>query len=409
MAHLAIVGSHKVNGVARMHTELMRRTLFKDFDAVFPDRIINLTNGISQRTWLNEANQGLGNLISSRISRRWLRHLEHLTELTPYADDAGFRADFARTKRDNKERLANKIADRLGIIVDPQSLFDLHVKRIHEYKRQLLNILQVISRYNRIREGNTNIQPRTVIFSGKAAPGYAMAKRIIQLISYAAETINNDPAVKGLLKVVFVPNYDVQTAQDLIPGADLSQQISTAGTEASGTGNMKLALNGALTIATQDGANVEIAEAVGPENIFMFGHTVEQIRDLRSRWYDPASVYQSNPELKQVLDMVRSGYFSPAQPDLFVPIFDSLVKHGDYYMVLADYESYVECQARVDRAYGNADAWARTAILNVARVGPFSIDRLVRQYADEVWQVKPVATENGDLAPNAEQHEAVAE
>jgi starch phosphorylase len=396
MAHLAIVGSHKVNGVSRMHTELMRRTLFRDFDALFPDRIINLTNGISQRTWLNEANPGLASLISSGISRRWLRELDRLHEIAPFAEDPDFRAQFAEVKRANKEMLAKKIAERLGLAVDPASLFDLHVKRIHEYKRQLLNLLQVIGRYNRIRaKGGEDILPRTVIFSGKAAPGYAMAKRIIHLINFVADVINNDPAVHGALKVVFVPNYDVQTAQDLIPAADLSQQISAAGTEASGTGNMKLALNGALTIATHDGANDEIAEVVGADNIFMFGNTVDEMRDQRARGYDPARLYESNPELKQTLDMIRSGYFSPEEPDAFVPIFDSLVRHGDHYMVLADYEAYVACQGQVDAAYRHQDAWLAKAIRNVANVGKFSVDRLVRDYANEVWNVKPVPT-NGN-------------
>jgi starch phosphorylase len=393
MAHLAIVGSHKVNGVSRMHTELMRRTLFKDFDGLFPDRIINLTNGISQRTWLTEANPGLAGLISSRISRSWLRELDRLHEIAPFADDEAFHSEFAAVKRANKEQLANKIGERLGIIVNPASLFDLHVKRIHEYKRQLLNLLQVIARYNRIRAvGPASIQPRTVIFSGKAAPGYAMAKKIIHLINCVADVINNDPAVEGALKVVFVPNYDVQTAQDLIPAGDLSQQISAAGTEASGTGNMKLALNGALTIATHDGANDEIAQMVGAENIFMFGHTVDEMRDLRAGGYDPTAIYESNAELKQVLDMIRTGYFSPGQPDLFASIFDSLVRHGDFYMVLADFDAYVLCQASVDAAYRDQTEWVRKSIRNVANVGPFSVDRLVRDYAGQVWNAKPVAT-----------------
>jgi starch phosphorylase len=391
MAHLAIIGSHKVNGVSRMHTELMRSTLFRDFDALFVDRIINLTNGISQRTWLNEANPGLASLISARISRRWLRELEGLQDLAAHEDDETFRTAIAEVKRANKERLARSFAERLRVEIDPESLFDLQVKRIHEYKRQLLNLLQVIGRYNRIRaRGAAGIQSRTIIFSGKAAPGYVMAKKIVQLINYVADVINNDPAVHGALKIIFVPNYDVQTAQELIPAADLSEQISAAGTEASGTGNMKLALNGALTIATHDGANDEIAEVVGADNIFMFGNSVDDLRNLRARGYDPAAIYESNPELKRVLDMIRGGYFSPGQPDLFVPIFDLLVRHGDFYMVLADYDSYVACQAEIDAAYGNQTEWIRKAIRNIANIGPFSVDRLVRDYAGQVWQVKPV-------------------
>jgi len=395
MAHLAIVGSHKVNGVSRMHTELMRHSLFKDFDAFFPGRLLSLTNGMSQRRWLQESNPGLAALISSRISNSWLRELQHLERLQPFADDEKFRASFASVKAANKERLTQLIRERLNITVDPASLFDIQIKRIHEYKRQLLNILQVIARYNKIRErGPKGMQMRTVIFSGKAAPGYVMAKRIIQLINYAADVINNDPAVEGALKVVFVPNYDVQTAEDLIPAADLSEQISTAGTEASGTGNMKLALNGALTLATHDGANDEIAQAVGAENIFMFGRTVDELRALKGTGYDPEAIYESNAELKLVLDMIRTGYFSPEQPHVFVPIFDSLVRHGDYYMVLADFESYVARQSAVDTAYQDREAWLRKAILNVARVGPFSIDRVVRDYATLVWNVQPVP--NGD-------------
>jgi glycogen phosphorylase len=392
MAHLAIVGSHKVNGVSRMHTNLMRQTLFKDFDVFFPGRFVSLTNGISPRTWLNEANPKLAALISSRISRAWLRDLDQLRELQPFVDDPAFQKDFLAVKHANKQRLARLLRERLEIEVDPASLFDLQVKRIHEYKRQLLNILQVITRYNRIRmSGPQDMQPRTVIFSGKAAPGYVMAKRIIRLINFVADTINNDPAVSDALKVVFVPNYDVQTAQDLIPAADLSEQISTAGTEASGTGNMKLALNGALTIATHDGANDEIAEAVGNENMFMFGNTVEELTRLKGAGYNPTVIYESNRELKLVLDMIRDGYFSPEQRNLFVPIFDSLVRQGDYYMVLADYEAYVACQADVDAAFKDQKAWTRKSILNVANVGRFSVDRLVQQYASEVWNAKPIS------------------
>jgi starch phosphorylase len=395
MAHLAIVGSHKVNGVSQTHTEIMRKTLFRDFDAFFPDRIISLTNGISQRRWLQEANSGLAELISSRISRGWLRDLKRLRDLEPYAGDEEFSAAFAAVKRENKVRLAVLIRDRLGMTINPASLFDLHIKRIHEYKRQLLNLLNVIARYNRIRAGAQAGWPRTVIFAGKAAPGYAMAKRIIQLINYVADTVNNDPAAQNMLKVVFVPNYDVQTAEDLIPAGDLSQQISTAGTEASGTGNMKLALNGALTIASHDGANGEIAEAVGQDNIFMFGHDYEALRKLRDDSYDPAAIYESHAELKQALDMVRGGYFSPGQADLFVPIFDSLVRHGDHYMVLADYDSYLKCQENVDKVFLDQKEWIRKAVLNVSRIGRFSIDRLVKEYAAQVWDATPVPLQNG--------------
>jgi starch phosphorylase len=391
MAHLAIAGSHRVNGVSKSHTEIMRSTLFADFDEFFPDRIIALTNGITQRKWLNEANSWLAELINARTSSKWLRDLNRLRDLAPYADDEGFQTEFAAVKRINKENLAQKIKDRAGHVVDPTSLFDMHIKRIHEYKRQLLNLLQLVSRYNRIRLGKpANMQSRTAIFAGKAAPGYVMAKRIIQLINYVADVVNNDPAVDGLLKIVFIQNYDVQTAEDLIPAADLSEQISTAGTEASGTGNMKLSLNGALTIATHDGANDEIADAVGHDNIFMFGHTYEELRALKQEGYDPKAIYQANAELRQTLDMIRGGYFSPGNRDLFAPVVDTLLTGGDHYMLLADYDSYLRCQQAVDASYQNPKEWTRKAILNVANIGGFSIDRLVQQYAHEVWHAEPV-------------------
>lgn len=391
MAHVAFVGSHKVNGVSRMHTDIMRRTIFRDFDELLPGRIVNLTNGMSHRRWLNEANQALARLVTSRISDQWVCDPNRLQQLELLADEAAFQTEFGAAKRSNKDRLALRIRERLGILVYSASLFDVHVKRFHEYKRQLLNVLQVIARYNRIRQRlDEGMQARTVIFAGKAAPGYEMAKRIIQLINFVADVVNNDPAVEGLLKIVFIPNYDVQTAEDVVPAADLSQQISMAGTEAAGTGNMKLALNGALTIATHDGANDEIADAVGGENIFMFGHTYDELNQLRQHGYDPEAIYESNGELKQVLDMIRNGYFSPEQPDLFVPIFDALVRHGDHYMLLADYDAYVKSQDRVDAAFCDAQRWTRMAILNIARIGSFSVDRLVREYAAAVWEAVPL-------------------
>ena len=392
MAHLAVVGSHKVNGVSELHTDIMRRTIFADFDAFFPGRIVNKTNGIAPRRWLNEANPGLAGLISARISDRWIADLDRLAELAPLASDAGFQEDFRAVKRANKERLARNIRTRVGIAVDPASMFDVHIKRIHEYKRQLLNLLQVVTRYNRIRTGrDKGLLPRTVIFAGKAAPGYVMAKSIIRLIVAVANTVNRDPAANGLLKVVFIPNYDVSTAQDIIPAADLSQQISTAGTEAAGTGNMKLALNGALTIATWDGANAEIARAVGDENIFIFGLRVEEVLALRrENRYDPRQLYESDPELKEALDMVRSGAFAPEAPDRFAPIFDSLTAGGDHYLLLADYAAYLACHDRVDAAYRDHREWTRKAILNVAHMGRFSADRMARDYAGEIWGVAPV-------------------
>ena len=399
MAHLAVVGSHKVNGVAQMHTSIMRSTIFKDFDELFPDRIVNITNGMSHRRWLNEANQPLARLITSRISDKWISDLEYLRELEPLADDEAFQTEFRATKQANKNRLALLIKERTGVLVDQGSLFDVHIKRIHEYKRQLLNLLQAIARYNRIRQlPDEEVQPRTVIFAGKAAPGYEMAKRIIELINFVADIINNDPTVDGLLRIVFIPNYDVQTAEDIIPAADLSQQISMAGTEASGTGNMKLALNGALTIATHDGANNEIAEAVGRENIFMFGHTSKEIQDLRRDGYDPAAIYEANAELRQVLDMIGDGYFSPTQPDLFAPIVNALLRQGDHYMLLADFNSYLACQDHVNSISADQRDWTRRAIRNVARIGRFSADRSVREYATTVWGAAPVIGETNRAA-----------
>jgi glycogen phosphorylase len=389
MAHLAIAGSHKVNGVSRLHTELMRRTLFKDFDKEFPGRIVPITNGISPRTWLLEANPPLAELITTTISDGWLRDLVRLKQLAPLAEDDRFRNQFIAVKQVNKRKLAELIRASLGIEIAPDSLFDMQVKRIHEYKRQLLNLLHVINRYNHIRDGSAEGLPsRTVVFAGKAAPGYFMAKRIIHLILSVADVINHDPAIGSRLKLVFIPNYDVRTAQDLIPAADLSEQISTVGTEASGTGNMKLALNGALTIGTHDGANDEIADAVGPENIFMFGRNYDQTQELR-RGYDPAAIYEDTPDLKRALDMIASGYFSSGDRGVFQPIFDSMIRYGDHFLVLADYAPYIACQAAIDRAFLDTDQWARKAIRNTAEMGYFSIDRSVREYANMIWNVQP--------------------
>lgn len=390
MAHLAITGSHKVNGVSKLHTELMRRTLFRDFDRFFPGRIIPITNGISPRAWLLEANPPLAQLITSRISDTWMRDLAKLTALVPFIEDQEFRSQFASVKQANKIALAGVIRQRLGIAVEPESMFDMQVKRIHEYKRQVLNLLHAITRYNHIRSGaGADSAHRTIIFSGKAAPGYVMAKLIIHLIHSVADVINHDPVIGTRLKIAFVPNYDVGTAQELIPAADLSEQISTVGTEASGTGNMKLALNGALTIGTHDGANDEIAAAVGPENAFMFGRDYDETEEFR-RHYDPYAVYESNADLKQALDMIAGGYFSAGNRTLFAPIVDSLLRYGDHFLVLADFAPYVACQAAVDEAFRDRDQWTRKSILNTANIGVFSIDRAVRQYAAEIWNVRPM-------------------
>jgi len=392
MAHLAVVGSHKVNGVAQIHTELMRQTIFADFDRYFPGKIINLTNGITPRRWLNQANPQFATLITSRIGDGWLKDLSQLRQLIPLAEDARFRQEFAAVKRANKHGLAAELKLVLGIEVDADSLFDVQVKRIHEYKRQLLNLLHVVTLYKRLCDDpQRDSVPRTVIFGGKAAPGYVMAKLIIRLINDVAEIVNNDVRVHGKLKLVFVPNYGVSVAECVIPAADLSEQISTAGTEASGTGNMKLALNGALTIGTLDGANVEIRDEVGEDNIFIFGLTTEGVARLRADGYRPADYYNANEELRQVLDMIAGGYFSPEEPGRFKPVVDNLLAGGDHYLLLADYASYVACQAKVEALYRDPEQWQRKAILNVANMGKFSSDRSIAQYAEQVWQAKPVS------------------
>ena len=397
MAHLAICGSHKVNGVAALHTRLMCETIFADFNAMYPEKFINITNGITPRRWLKLANPNLAHLINKTISKNrdfsWIRELNQLQQLAPFADDMAFQEEFRAVKFANKARLANHIQERLKISIDPESLFDVHIKRIHEYKRQLLNILHAITLYNRIRDQQTDITPRTIIFSGKAAPGYYMAKLIIKLINDVADIVNHDPSVRGLLKIVFIPNYDVSTAISIIPAADLSQQISTAGMEASGTGNMKLTLNGALTIGTLDGANIEIRDAVGAENFFLFGLTSEEVADMRSHNYQARDFYDKDQELRRVLDMIASGYFSPDEPQRFTPIIDALLNNGDRYMVMADYRSYVDTQQQAATLYNQASAWTRSAIINVANMGFFSTDRTIDEYAKKVWHVNPVHCE----------------
>jgi starch phosphorylase len=394
MAHLAFVGSHKVNGVARLHTELMKTTIFRDFHQLHPDRIVNKTNGVTPRRWLHHCNPLLSQLITGKIGADWPRNLDTLAQLAPFADDAAFREEFRAAKRSNKCRLADLIKRTVNVQVDPDSLFDVQVKRMHEYKRQLLNVLHVVSLYRRIRNNpNATSVPRTVIFAGKAAPGYRMAKLIIKLINDVADIVNLDPAIGDRLKVVFLPNYNVSLAEQIMPACDLSEQISTAGTEASGTGNMKFALNGALTIGTLDGANVEIREAVGEDNFFLFGLTTEEVAQLRANGYNPWDYYHGNADLKAVLDMISGGYFSPYQPDLFKPVVDSLTHGGDRFMLLADYAAYVHCQERVAQLYTEANEWSRKAILNVAHVGRFSSDRTIREYAEEIWGAKPVVVE----------------
>ncbi len=389
MAHLAVVGSHRVNGVAELHTRILKDGLFRDFNRIFPGRFTNVTNGISPRRWLFQANPPLSTLITSVIGSSWIRDLDELRKLVPYAEDPGFRAAWMETKLENKKRLARYILRKVGLGVNPESLFDVHVKRLHEYKRQLLNVLHVITLYNRIKADPAAVEvPRTVIFAGKAAPAYHQAKLIIKLINSVAETANNDPAVQDRLRIVFLPNYCVSQAEKIVPAADLSEQISTAGMEASGTGNMKMALNGALTIGTLDGANVEILEAVGRENIFIFGLTAGEVASARSVGYDPRSYYQNDGELRMALDMIDSGCFSSGITGLFAPIINALLVQGDYYMLLADYRAYVTAQEEVSSVFRVPDDWARRSILNTANMGIFSSDRAVLEYADSIWDVQ---------------------
>jgi starch phosphorylase len=391
MAHLAIVGSHTVNGVAQIHTQLMKQTIFSDFDRFYPGKIVNMTNGITPRRWLNQANPLLSELISSRIGTGWIKNLDELKRLIPLADEPKFRHQFAAVKLANKQRFADELLRTLGEEVRVDSLFDVQIKRMHEYKRQLLNVLHVITLYKRICDApDAFVVPRTVIISGKAAPAYYVAKLIIKLINDVAAIVNHDPRVKGRLKLLFVPNYGVSVAEKLIPAADLSEQISTAGTEASGTGNMKLALNGALTIGTMDGANIEIHNEVGAENIFIFGLSTDEVANLRNSGYRPQDYYHGNSELSQVIDMIGSGYFSPEEPTRFKPIVDNLLEHGDHYLLLADYASYIVAQRAVEMAYQDQENWLRKAILNVANMGKFSSDRTILQYAQQIWHTKPV-------------------
>ncbi|MBN1835818.1 MAG: glycogen/starch/alpha-glucan phosphorylase [Spirochaetales bacterium] len=396
MAQLAIVGSHSVNGVSALHSRLLREEIFREFYELWPERFNNKTNGITPRRWLRLCNPPLAALITGRLGEGWVTDLQELHGLTALADDPEFQARWREAKRANKLRLAECIRRSCGIEVDPQSLFDCQVKRIHEYKRQLLNLLHVISLYLRIRDGG-EVLPRTVIFAGKAAPGYAMAKLVIRLIHGVAEAVNNDPAAAGHLKVVFLPNYGVSLAEIIIPAAELSEQISTAGTEASGTGNMKFALNGALTIGTLDGANVEMREEVGEENIFVFGLSAEEVARRRAGGYDPRRLLESQPELRRILEMIGSESFSSGQPGLFAPILRSLLEGGDPYMLVADFEAYRGCQERVAQTYRNPELWTRMSILNVAGMGRFSSDRTVAEYAREVWGVEPVPVELSGL------------
>jgi starch phosphorylase len=390
MAHLACVGSHSVNGVAKLHSDLLVRDVLKDFHALWPTKFSNKTNGVSPRRFVALSNPRLASLITRAIGDGWLHELEQLERLEPLADDAAFRAEWRETKLENKRVLAAMLRRRTGIVVDPASLFDIQVKRIHEYKRQHLSVLHIVELYRRIVADPTLVvAPRTFVFGGKAAPGYRMAKLIIKLVNDVASVVNHDPAVRGLLKVAFLPNFNVSSGQRVYPAADVSEQISTAGKEASGTGNMKFTMNGALTVGTLDGANIEIRDAVGAENFFLFGMTVDEVQATWARGYRPADLYEGNPRLRGVLDMIASGHFSGGAPDRYRPLVDSLIHH-DPYLLLADFDDYVACQQKVDEAYRDPEHWTRMSILNSARSGVFSSDRTIHEYASHIWSVEPV-------------------
>lgn len=399
MAWLAIVGSHSVNGVAALHTEILKNQELKDFYDIYPEKFNNKTNGITQRRWLGHANPKLANLITDKIGAGWYTNLSELKKLEPLADDAEFRKQFMDIKYENKVELANYFKATMGIDVNPNSIFDIQVKRLHEYKRQLLNILHVMSLYNKLKTNpGLDITPRTFIFGAKSAAGYRRAKLIIKLINSVANLVNNDESIEGKLKVVFAENYRVSLAEKLIPAADVSEQISTASKEASGTGNMKFMLNGALTLGTLDGANVEIREEVGDDNIFIFGMTSDQVIEQYSRNdYNPWDIYNFNSDVRGVMNMLINGTLDE-NTELFREIYDALLNgyggaRADEYFVLKDFESYAKAQEEIDKAYKNKDKWAKMAVLNTANSGKFSSDRTIKEYADEIWNLKPVHIE----------------
>jgi len=390
MANLACVGSYSINGVAALHTELVKSTILKDFYELSPEKFNNKTNGVTPRRWMVQANPRLTNLISSKIGDNWIKHLHELQGLEQYADDPTFRHEWRQIKLSIKRDLAEHIQRRTGITVNPESMFDVLVKRIHEYKRQHLKVLHIITLYNRIKaNSDIDITPRTFIFGGKAAPGYTMAKLMIKFVTSVGDVVNNDPDVRDRLKVVFLPDYNVTFGQRVYPAAELSEQISTAGKEASGTGNMKFSMNGALTIGTLDGANIEIREEVGAENFFLFGLKTPEVQELKANGYNPWDYYSSNDTLKGVLDLVAQGHFSHGDPALFQPLLDNLLHH-DPFLVLADYQAYIDCQDQVSQAYRDQDNWVRMSILNAARTVKFSSDRSISEYCEDIWKVKPL-------------------
>jgi starch phosphorylase len=394
MAHLACVGSHAINGVAALHSDLLKRTVLRDFHELEPEKFYNVTNGVTPRRWMVLSNPRLSALITGKIGDSWVRRMEgELRRLEAWADDAEFQNQWRQVKRGNKAALVRLIKERTGIVVDPESLFDIQVKRLHEYKRQHLNVLHIVALYNRLKDSpGADMTPRTFVFGGKAAPGYFMAKLIIRLINAVGEVVNSDPDVAGRLKVVFFPDFNVKNSQPIYPAADLSEQISTAGKEASGTGNMKFTMNGALTIGTLDGANVEIREEVGAENFFLFGHTVAEVMELKAKGYHPRRFYESDNELREAIDRIAAGHFSRGDEGLFKPLVDALI-HADEYMLMADFESYVDCQDRVGAVFRDRPLWTRMSILNAARSGKFSSDRSIRDYCERIWKVRPVRVE----------------
>jgi glycogen phosphorylase len=390
MAHLACVGSHAINGVAALHTDLLKRDVLKDFYEMWPQKFSNKTNGVTPRRWMVLCNPQLSDLVCEHIGDGWIKDLAQLKRLEPLADDAEFRRRWREIKQNNKRAFASLALERTGVVADPDSLFDVLVKRIHEYKRQHLKVLHIVSLYHAIKSNPLlDLQPRTFIFGGKAAPGYHLAKLMIKLITAVGEVINRDPDVRDRLKVVFLPNFNVTNGQRVYPAADLSEQISTAGKEASGTGNMKFSMNGALTIGTLDGANIEIREQVGAENFFLFGLSSEEVYDLKARGYRPMDYYNGSQSLRDVIDLIRSGFFSRGDTELFRPLMDGLMYH-DPYLLLADFQSYVECQEKVAEAYRDTERWTRMSILNTARSGKFSSDRTIREYCADIWRVKSV-------------------
>ncbi|MGK7885984.1 MAG: glycogen/starch/alpha-glucan phosphorylase [Crocosphaera sp.] len=396
MAHLACIGSHHINGVAELHSQLVKDTILHDFYLLWPKKFTNVTNGVTPRRWVVQSNPRLSELITSKIGDNWINNLQELKKLESYAEDKNFRKKWREAKQAVKKDLANHIQQKVGIFVNPESLFDVQVKRIHEYKRQHLNVLHIITLYKRLKnDPNLDIPPRTFIFGGKAAPGYFMAKRIIKLITAVGDVVNNDGDIGDRLKVIFLPDYNVTFGQRVYPAADLSEQISTAGKEASGTGNMKFSMNGALTIGTLDGANVEIRQEVGAENFFLFGLTTPEVLDLKAQGYVPRRYYNSIPELRGVLDLIGSGFFSHGDPELFKSVVDNLL-YDDPYLLLADYKSYVECQEKVSQAYKDQDNWSKMSILNVARMGKFSSDRSIQDYCNNIWNTQPVSIELKD-------------